>query len=244
MSERALPARSSDMEITPEPCLSVVMSCFDEAATIKVIIDRVLDSPLVRELVIVDDGSTDDALQTALGFDDPRVRVFAQPINFAKGAALRRGFREVQSPYVIVQDADLEYERRSTRPCSNRCSTATPTSCMARGSSAVTRTGCSTTGTPSATRFLTTTSNVFTNLHLTDMGTCCSPSSTRQWEAGGLHPGRGSFSLRVSPCSCSTRGAGGGPSPRGCCRRRARPGRDSTGFAPQARALTLAAPGP
>lgn len=86
------------MEVTPEPCLGVVMPCFNEAATIEVVIDRILDSPLVRELVIVDDGCTDDTLQTALGFDDPRVRVFAQPINFGKGAALRHGFGEVQSP--------------------------------------------------------------------------------------------------------------------------------------------------
>ena len=93
-----------------EPCLGVVMPCYNEAATIKVIVDRVLESPLVRELVIVDDGSTDDTLHTVHGISDPRVRVFAQPINLGKGAALRRGFREVRSPYVIVQDADLEYD--------------------------------------------------------------------------------------------------------------------------------------
>ena len=116
------------------------------------IVDRVLDSPLVRELVIVDDGSTDDTLQTALGFDDPRVRVFAQPINLGKGAALRRGFREVA---VAVRHRagrrPRVRPRRVPHRARSRCSTVTPTSCTGRASSAATRTASSTTGTPSGT---------------------------------------------------------------------------------------------
>ena len=90
--------------------LSVVMPCFNEAATVAQILDRVLDSPLVGEVIAVDDGSTDRTLDILSAYADPRLRVLAQPGNRGKGAALRRGFGEATMPYVIVQDADLEYD--------------------------------------------------------------------------------------------------------------------------------------
>jgi 2-polyprenyl-3-methyl-5-hydroxy-6-metoxy-1,4-benzoquinol methylase len=154
------------------PCLGVVMPCYNEAATLKVIVDRVLDSPLVRELVIVDDGSTDETLQTALGFTDPRVRVFAQPINLGKGAALRRGFHEVQSPYVIVQDADLEYDPADyttmLAPLLSGDADVVYGSRFLSGEAHRVLYYWHSVG----NRFLTTTSNMFTNLNLTDMETC------------------------------------------------------------------------
>jgi glycosyltransferase involved in cell wall biosynthesis len=94
-----------------EQSLAVVMPCFNERATIERIVERVLASPYTAEVIIVDDGSTDGTREVLQKLArDPRVQVYEQPFNQGKGAALRRGFREVRAPYAIVQDADLEYD--------------------------------------------------------------------------------------------------------------------------------------
>jgi glycosyltransferase involved in cell wall biosynthesis len=90
--------------------LSVIMPCYNEEQTVKEIIDRVLDSPIVGELIAIDDASSDTTLSILQSFDDPRLRVLAQPVNRGKGAALRLGFAHATKPYVIIQDADLEYD--------------------------------------------------------------------------------------------------------------------------------------
>jgi glycosyltransferase involved in cell wall biosynthesis len=93
-------------------CLSVVMPCYNERATIETIVERVLASPYTGELVIVDDASTDGTrdIVKKLASTDDRIHVYEQPVNQGKGAALRRGFREATQPFVLVQDADLEYD--------------------------------------------------------------------------------------------------------------------------------------
>jgi glycosyltransferase involved in cell wall biosynthesis len=98
------------MTASTDGVLSVIMPCYNEEKTVKEIIDRVLDSPLVGELIAVDDASRDATLSILQSYDDPRLRVLSQPVNCGKGAALRLGFAQATKPYVIIQDADLEYD--------------------------------------------------------------------------------------------------------------------------------------
>jgi glycosyltransferase involved in cell wall biosynthesis len=92
------------------PRLSVVIPVYNERATIEEVLKRVQAVPLDKEVVVVDDGSTDGTGELLRGLHDPDVRVIVQTPNRGKGAALRRGFAEARGAIVIVQDADLEYD--------------------------------------------------------------------------------------------------------------------------------------
>ncbi|HVN63496.1 MAG TPA: glycosyltransferase family 2 protein [Candidatus Binataceae bacterium] len=96
----------------PREKISVVIPVFNEAATIRQVIDRALDCGFDAEVVVVDDASTDGTREILHEINHPKVRCFYHTVNRGKGAALRLGFAAASNPYVFVQDADLEYDPR------------------------------------------------------------------------------------------------------------------------------------
>ncbi|MXZ97448.1 MAG: glycosyltransferase family 2 protein [Acidimicrobiaceae bacterium] len=156
----------------PDGCLSVVMPCYNEVATIDEIVSRVLASSYTGELIVVDDGSTDGTRRRLSQYDDPRVRVLLQPENRGKGAAVSRGFAETSCEFVVIQDADLEYD-----PCDWDQLLAP----LARGDADVVYGVRTQEGTSYrvpyywhmiCNRMLTRLSNVFTGVWLSDVATC------------------------------------------------------------------------
>jgi glycosyltransferase involved in cell wall biosynthesis len=170
--ENHLSVNDAIANVPAMPCLSVVMPCYNEENTISTVIKEVLNSPYTSEIIVVDDGSSDGSREILVALDDPRVRVIMQPFNQGKGAAIRRGFQEAQSPFVIVQDADLEYDPKEygnllAPLLANKADVVYGSRFLGGGPHRVLyfwhRVG---------NMVLTTASNVFTNLNLSDMETC------------------------------------------------------------------------
>jgi glycosyltransferase involved in cell wall biosynthesis len=95
--------------------LSVVIPVYNEADTIGEVIRRVLDCGFDTEVIVVDDASTDNTSGYLRSLAHPQVHCFFHAVNRGKGAALRTGFAAARNPYVVVQDADLEYDPRDYR---------------------------------------------------------------------------------------------------------------------------------
>ena len=97
--------------------ISIVVPCYNEAATLDLIINEVLDAPIgttKKEIILVDDKSTDNTLKIIkqLAKKHKEIRYIAQKKNQGKGAALKAGFSLSTGDVVIVQDADREYDPR------------------------------------------------------------------------------------------------------------------------------------
>lgn len=168
--------------------LSVVIPVYNEINTIEEILFKVQKVDLDKEIIVVDDGSTDGTkeflikLQKSKGriklnkineiINVDNIRIFFQEINKGKGAALNIGFKEVRGDIVIVQDADLEYDPRQyqklMQPIEEGFADVVYGSRFMGGDAHRVLFFWHSIG----NRFLTFLSNMFTNLNLTDMETC------------------------------------------------------------------------
>lgn len=94
--------------------LSVVMPVYNEARTIAAVIERVLKAPvdLAKEIIIVDDASTDGTRQLLENMPAGEIRLVFHDVNRGKGAAIRTGVAHATGDIVLIQDADLEYDPR------------------------------------------------------------------------------------------------------------------------------------
>ena len=152
--------------------LSLIMPAYNEKNTISQTITKVLQLDFLHELIIVDDFSTDGTREFLKNVNDPRIVIIFHDKNQGKGAALQTGFKRATGEFVGVQDADLEYDpndlEKFLTPLVNGQADAVFGSRFRSGEVGRVLYYWHSLG----NKFLTTISNMTTNLNLTDMETC------------------------------------------------------------------------
>jgi len=152
--------------------LSIIIPVYNEAATIQEAINGVIAMPYRKEVVVVDDGSTDGTRNILLGISHPEMLVVFHQKNIGKGGAIRSGLAHARGDIILIQDADLEYDPNEypilLQPIlSGKADVVYGSRFAGHGAHRVLYfwhyVG---------NRFLTLLSNLFTNLNLTDMESC------------------------------------------------------------------------
>lgn len=159
-----------------EKKLSIIIPCYNENKTIEAIVEKVSAvniSGISKEIIVVDDGSKDQTVEILKNKIEPKVsKVIYKQRNEGKGAALRTGFENITGDFVIVQDADLEYDPEEynilLKPVLDGFADVVYGSRFIGGRPHRVLFYWHSRG----NRFLTNFSNIFTNLNLTDMETC------------------------------------------------------------------------
>jgi len=152
--------------------LSIVLPAYNERNTIEAAIAAVINAPYKKQIIIVDDGSTDGTRELIQSFNPIEVQAVFHECNFGKGRAIKTGIEHARGDIILIQDADLEYDPAEypvlLQPIlSGKADVVYGSRFAGHGAHRVLYfwhyVG---------NRFLTLMSNVFTDLNLTDMETC------------------------------------------------------------------------
>jgi glycosyltransferase involved in cell wall biosynthesis len=188
-----------------DPLLSVIIPSFDEENTVTLVLDRVTGLELEGtrlEVVVVNDGSSDGTAGVVEEYIDAHsaqnVRLVNQPRNLGKGAAIRKGIEEASGDFLVIQDADLEYDPREFRVLlrpilEGRADVVYGSRFMGSNPHRILFFWHSL-----GNRFLTFLSNMFNNLNLTDMETCYKMFRSEIIKKIPLHENRFGFEPEVT----------------------------------------------